>query len=473
MGLCMVAGINNIRYQTLSTLYNQYMKKLALLLTLLSLLSSCQKVGDGPDLLANIRQSKQLVVVTRNAPTTYYDWHDELTGFEYDMTQAFASSLNVEVKYIIKNSTAEILAALASGEAHLAAAGLTKTRERDQKFLFGPVYQQVQQQVVCRRGGPRPKNVADLVGVGLTVPAGTSYVERLVVLKQKHPQLSWETEDDSGTESLLERVWLKKLDCTVADSNITAINRRYYPELQVRFSIAKLEDLAWILPPQADDLAAELQHWFDEFKRTGKLQALFDRYYGFIEIFDFVDTRKFVRSIKNVLPKYRKYFEQAASDYGLDWTLLAAQSYQESHWRALAKSPTGVRGMMMLTRTTARELGIKSRLDPKQSINGGAKYLSKLFKRIPEAVPEQERLWFAMAAYNVGMGHLYDVRALARRLNKDPNRWSDVAEVFPLLTKRKYYKTVKHGYARGREPVRYVQRIRDYHNILLQRLNNH
>lgn len=444
--------------------------RLILLSTLLACLSVSLGACQQDSTLTSIQEKGELIIVTRNAPSTYYELHDEPAGFEYDMTQDFAESLGVKARYILKDTTSEILQAIQSGEAHLAAAGLTKTSERQSNFLFGPIYQEVQQQVVCRRGGPNPKKAEDLNGFHLSIVAGTSYEEKLTELKQQHMHIEWKTENGVDTETLLEQVWLKEIDCTVGDSNIVAINRRYYPELRVRFDLAEPEPLTWILPKNAAELHNNMEEWFWEYKKSGQLEALLEKHYGFIEVFDYVDTRKFVRRIKKVLPKYRKDFETEAAKYELDWLLLAAQAYQESHWRANAKSPTGVRGIMMLTQTTAKEMGVKRRTDPKQSIKGGARYLNNLLKRIPESVTEPDRTWFALAAYNVGMGHMYDARTLARRLKKNPDRWSDLSEVLPLLTRKKYYKTVKHGYARGREPVRYVQRIRDYHDILHQTL---
>ncbi|MGD8783866.1 MAG: membrane-bound lytic murein transglycosylase MltF [Thioalkalispiraceae bacterium] len=437
----------------------------SLLVCLTHLLSACQQE---PSLLDEIRKKGELIVVTRNAPTTFYELHDEKTGFEYEMASAFAKTLDVKPRFIIKDNTSEILAALSSGEAHLAAAGLTKTEKRQDNFLFGPIYQEVQQQVVCRRGGANPKKVEELNGFNLRIASGTSYEEKILRLEKKYPVIEWNIDHEADTETLLEEVWLKKIDCTVSDSTIVAINRRYYPELRVRFDLGEPQHLAWALPSQADDLQDQVEDWFSDYKESGELDALLEKYYGFIEVFDYVDTRRFVRRIRTVLPKYRHVFKKAAAKYNLDWELLAAQAYQESHWRSRAKSPTGVRGIMMLTLTTAKEVGIKSRLNPEQSIWGGAKYFNNLHKRIPDSVTEPDRTWFALAAYNVGMGHLYDARELARRLDKDPDQWHDLSEVLPLLSRKKYYKDLKHGYARGSEPVRYVQRIRDYHDILHQ-----
>ena len=204
--------------------------------------------------------------------------------------------------------------------------------------------------------------------------------------------------------------------------------------------------------------------------KNGELAELKDKYYGYIEVFDYVDTRALTRRIKRLLPKFRPMFEEAEQRHGIDWTLLAAQSYQESHWNPRAKSPTGVRGIMMLTLTTAKEMGIKSRLNAKDNIMGGAKYLSKMQKRLPKSITGHDRERMALAAYNVGFGHLRDAFVLAKRLEKNPDLWSDVSTVMPLLGQKKYYRTLKHGYARGWEPVRYVKRIRDYQDIIVQNL---
>lgn len=429
----------------------------------LIVLGSC---SDGPGRLEKIKAKGELIVLTRNAATTYYEAREGLAGVEYEMATAFAESLGVKARFITKQDVSDLFSAISKGKADIAAAGLTHTEQRASVYHFGPTYQQVTQQLVCRRGGKKPKSLKQLAGIQVEVPRGSSYVTQLEKIKLSHPEVSWTAVDDVSTETLLEKVWLKKLECTVADSNIVAINRRYYPELSVRFNLTEPESLAWVLPSGADDLGDELQQWFEDYQQSGQLADVMHRYYGYIERFDYVDVRAYQRKIKSHLPKYIKHFKQAANQYQLAWTLLAAQAYQESHWRPRAKSPTGVRGMMMLTLTTAKELGIKNRLDPVASIMGGAYYLNKLRKRLPKSVTEPDRTWLALAAYNVGMGHLWDARKLAKRLKKDPDSWQDLATVLPLLSNKKYYRTVKHGYARGNEPVNYVTNIRDYQDIL-------
>jgi membrane-bound lytic murein transglycosylase F len=325
--------------------------------------------------------------------------------------------------------------------------------------------------VVCRRdNGAVPRKVEELVGKNIEVIASSSYVERLQELSQQIPGLKWTEVSDAGTEQLLEKVWLKQIDCTVADSNIVSINRRYYPELLVAFPLAEDQALAWILADNWKHLGPDLEQWLEQIEQNGDLAAIHEKYYGHVDIFDYVDMRQFISRIKTRLPKYREDFVRESKVAGVDWSLLAAQAYQESHWNPHAKSPTGVRGMMMLTLNTAKSVGVKNRLDAKQSIKGGARYLARMIKRVPESVQGENRVWLALAAYNVGFAHLQDARILAEQLGKNPDSWTELKQVLPLLSQKKYYKKLKYGYARGSEPVTYVQRIRDYQQVLLQGL---
>ncbi|MDH5216142.1 MAG: membrane-bound lytic murein transglycosylase MltF, partial [Gammaproteobacteria bacterium] len=325
--------------------------------------------------------------------------------------------------------------------------------------------------VVCRRGNDIPRNIQGLEAVKLLVSTDTSYVETLQNLQTEIPSLNWMANKEFDTEQLLEKVWKNELDCTVADSNIIAINRRYFPELVVAFDLSEPEPISWLLPKDAGDIQEKLNQWYLDIEQRGFLTEIIERYYGFVDLFDYVDIRKFQKRVEHRLPRYQEHFIQAAKQYKIHWTLLAAQSYQESHWRPKAKSPTGVRGMMMLTLPTAREMGVKSRLNARESIYGGARYLAKLRRRIPDSVIEPDRTWMALAAYNVGMGHIYDARSLTKELGKNPDRWSDLQETLPLLSQKQYYKKTKHGYARGSEPVSYVNRIRDFKDLLDQSMS--
>jgi membrane-bound lytic murein transglycosylase F len=412
----------------------------------------------------------KLLVLTRNIPTVYYEGPEGEMGFEYDLVKDFAAHLGLKLELKVMDSVSAVLQAMERGQADLAAAALTLTPERQKRFTFGPKYFTVQQQVVGNRRRPYPRTIEELANFELVVLANSSYVERLRELRRQHPHLHWRETDDYSTDQLLARVWRGEIPCTVADSNIIAINRRYFPELVVAFPISEEQPLAWLVNRREKRLLARLRQWFAAYQDSGRLAELKERYYGYIEIFDYVDTKVFIRLIKEKLPRYRRYFVTYGRRHGIPWTLLAAKAYQESHWDPEATSPTGVRGIMMLTNKTAADLGVKDRLDPEQSIAGGAAYLRNLLDRLPDTIPDNQRLAFAVAAYNIGMGHIYDARVLARKLGLDPDSWKDIKKVLPLLSRKKYYRSLKHGYARGDEAVRYVDRIFNYRNILEQKL---
>ncbi|NII09572.1 membrane-bound lytic murein transglycosylase MltF [Oleiagrimonas sp. C23AA] len=421
----------------------------------------------GPGSLARIHKRGTLIVLTRNAPTTYYIGRDDRAmGAEYARIRDFAASLGVKPVFVVKSSVGGLLHALAKGEGDMIAAGLTPTTARREQFDFGPHYQQVTEEVVCRRGGPRPKSAADLDGVTLKVIADSSYVSRLRALKRQHPALAWTAVKGVGTESLLRQVWKGQLDCTVADSDIVAINRRYFPNLKVAFALSPAQPLAWVMPKGSDELSQAIADWMESAKGRTQLAAIDRQYYSPYKVFDYVDIRTYVRRIDKRYPDYRALFLKAAARYQLPPIILAAQAYQESHWNPAATSATGVRGMMMLTRRTAHQLGVKNRLNVRASIRGGAEYLAHLRQRLPAAIKPPDRIWFALAAYNVGLGHIRDACALAKRLGRNPDQWRSVAQVLPKLSVPRYYRTLKHGYARGNEPVRYIRRIRNYANIL-------
>ncbi len=417
-------------------------------------------------LLEQIKKSGQLVVVTRNSPTTYYQRADRTTGLEYELANMFADELGVELTLIIPDSMNDLLNKLSNNTAHIAAAGLTITKEREKKFRFGPSYQEITEQLIYSVANRRPRNLSDLDGT-LEVMANSSHEERLQNLQKEIKNLSWKSNHELESQELLQMVAANVIDYTIADSNELALIQRFLINLRVAFDISEPQRLAWALPKTDDhSLFREVQKFFNKIKENGELTRMIERNYGHVEDFDYVDTKVFMRHIEKRLPLYQEFFEQAAKEQDVDWRLIAAMGYQESHWNRDAVSPTGVRGIMMLTLRTAKDLGVKNRVDPKSSIFGGAKYFRQMHNRMNEDIPEPDRTWMAMAAYNVGFGHLQDARKITRKLEKNPNLWIDVKQALPLLAKSKWYKQTRFGYARGWEPVHYVENIRGYYDIL-------
>lgn len=436
--------------------------KLAIILCLS--LSACSRP---PSLLEQVRQQNQLIVITRNSSTTYFEGPDGPTGFEYELAKRFADYLGVELHIVIPPNFNDILPLVALGDAHIAAAGLTVTDKRREKVRFGPAYLTITPQLVYRSGTPRPKSLADLNGT-LEVIAGSSHQEYLEQLQRQYPELKWESNSEQNSEELLAMVWQQLIDYTVADSTELSVNRHFYPELSPAFDLGKPESVAWAFSKASDkSLYLAAVTFFNKLKTSGTLKQLVERYFSHVDDFDYVGTRRYQAHVEQRLPAFRDLFIKAAAEVDMDWRLLAAIGYQESHWDPDAVSPTGVRGLMMLTRDAAKDLSIEDRRDPEQSIHGGAEYLLRMRERIPERITEPDRTWLALAAYNVGIGHLEDARILTMKNKGDPDKWVDVKKNLPLLSKEKWFQQTRHGYARGREPVRYVENIRTYYDILV------
>ena len=302
--------------------------------------------------------------------------------------------------------------------------------------------------------------------VSIAVTADSSYVETLNKLASEHEGITFAEDDSRTTEVLLSEVAEQDIDCTVADSNIVQVMRRHFPHLEVAMNLTQGNNLGWYLPAGSDDLAGTTREWMNSTDGDEAIGYIESRYYAYIGEFDFVDLRALNRRIDERLPDFIDRFAEAETTTGMPADLLAALSYQESHWDPAAVSPTGVRGIMMLTRNTAESLGVMDRLDPVAAIDGGARYLADRHRRLPETIPEPDRTFLALASYNIGRGHLLDARQLARELGKNPDSWDDMKEVLPLKADKRYYPSTRYGYARGYEPVHYVQRIRNYRDVI-------
>lgn len=424
--------------------------------------------NDAPTRIEQVERRGSLTLLTRNGASSYFLGADGDTGPEYELVAAFASFIGVDVEVRVADAFSKLAGMLQNGQGDLIAANLTRTPSREALFRFGPDYDQAHTEVVYRRGTQRPRSIEDLVGLRVAVIAGTSYEEILQRAQAELPQLEYEAIEEAGMEDLLLAVSEGHIDATLVDSNILNINRHFYPSLRHGFTLDETQPQAWAFARDDDDSLVQQAYMFMTGAReTGLLASIRDRFFNRNNNLDQVGMFHFLKQVRNRLPQLLPVFQDVAAHHDLDWRLLAAMGYQESHWDPEAQSHTGVRGIMMLTQRTAQQLGLNDRLDPVQSIEGGARYLLRMWNRIPDRIPDPDRTWMALAAYNMGWGHLEDVRVLTQRQGGDPDRWRDVSERLPLLTQEKWYKQTRYGYARGLEAQRYVRNIRNYYDILM------
>lgn len=452
------------------------LKKILILCILLLAFNACDK-RSSPENTAEVAlppapEKNTITFVTLNSPNTYYVNSDkQFAGLEYDLALLFSEYLgeSIHVKFIVADSIEKVIANLINHEADIAASDLTITDERKALIDFSEPYQDVQEQVIYNRetNDNPPKNIKELANAHVVVPAATSFVERLVKLKKSEPNLMWEERNDVHSEKLLEEVAAGDINYTIADSHLVSVLQNYLPNLGVAFSLGNSEKIAWGFPKNGKpELKAKANAFFKKIKQDGTLRNLIDRYHGNAKRLKPIDIETFLSRSRTLLPKYKRLFQQAQEITGLDWRLLAAISYQESHWDTFNTSPTNVRGLMMLTESTADRMGVTDRLDPKQSIPAGAKYITQLVETVPDRVPEPDRTFMALASYNIGYAHVEDARVLAQRLKMNPDSWADVKKTLVMLNDPKYYSSAKYGYCSGGAPVIFVESIRSYYNIL-------
>ena len=436
---------------------------LALLSTLL--LATC---AQPPGVLQQALEAGELRVVTRNSPDAYYLGSHGPEGPAYELASRFAEHLGVALRlYTVRTREAAIQEVVA-GRAHVAAAGLTTGIELPRSAHYGPGYHRVREHLVYRRRDRRPSSIRNAALGQIEAAAGSTHQRTLEELRLQYPELGWVERTGTDTEELLAGVSRGSVQYTLASSTEFALNRVVHPELAIALDLSPERTISWVVSTAGHDrsLLDRVNAFFTGARSEGIIARLLERYYGNQDRFDYLFSRNFLQHVETRLPRYVEWFQEAAAKYQLDWRLLAAMGYQESKWDPGAVSFTGVRGLMQLTEGTAAMMRTGDRLDPRASIFGGARYLAGLLETIPARIGEPDRTWLAVAAYNVGYGHIEDARVLAQQHGRNPDRWEDVREFLPLLAQERWYTRTRRGYARGWEPVRYVDNVQAYLNIL-------
>ncbi len=425
----------------------------------------CGIVQSSNNVLEDILKAGEITVCTRNNAHCYYLYRGQAMGFEYELAKAFADYLGVKLKVKITEKWEGMIPALMKGTGSFIAASMTIMPKRKKWVSFSNGYMPIQQYAIVHRNNKSIRCPDDLAGKTVHIREGTSYEEKLKSLKNKGIDLEIKLHDDLPTEELIRQVAEGKIEVTIADSNIALLNQRYYPKALLACPIGEQEFLGWAVGRNAQNLLYRINCFFKIIKENGKFNEIYNKHYGNIDDFDYVDLRAYHRRLKSRLPKYKKIIMKAADYHDFDWRLIAAQIYQESHFNPHALSYAGAKGLMQLTHSTAQSLGVKDILDPEQNINAGVQHLKNLYNYFEKA-EGLNRLFIALAAYNVGQGHIFDAQNIAREMNLDPYKWSSLSTTLPLLTYRTHYKKATYGYCRGTEPIEYINKIMIYYDIL-------
>ena len=433
-------------------------------IALLPALAGCERTAPGG--LEQIRARAELRVVTLNLPTCYYLGAQRTEGLEYELARAYAGRLGVKLTITPLANEEAMQAELAAGRADIAAASLSDSPEWRRAGDAATPYAHIPQLVVYLRGRVQPRATLQLESARLAVRAGSPQERILQRLKSTvAPALQW-VETAPSSADPIEDVDSGNADYAITDAREFSFSHHLYPNVLVGFALPQERAVQWMARHDAPDLLASVNEFFRGLEASGTLAHLVQQSSGDTRRFAYVESREFQAYVGERLPRFRVWFERAAAQSGIDWRLLAAIGYQESKWDPHAESDVGAQGVMMLTAETAHALGVTDRNNPEQSIFGGARYLAQVRGMIPERIPEPDRTWLTIAAYNVGFGHLEDARVITQTLGKNPDSWTEVRVRLPLLAQQRWYTRVKRGYARGWEPVQFVDRIQRWLRLL-------
>lgn len=412
------------------------------------------------DDMTDIAERRVLRVLTRNSASTYFLWKGQLQGFEYDLAHAFAEREGLRLEVIVPPDGEDLLSWLVEGKGDLIAAAITPTEERrKQDVLFSRPYNYVSQVVVTRALDTELDSIEDLHGRRFHVRRSSSYWETLKTLQASGVHFDLvAVPEDIETEEILARVATHEYDLTLADSHIVGIEMTWREDLRNAFPIGATVPHAWAVRSTNPQLLDAINQFINleykglfynvkhtqYFKNEARIRAV-GRYAGSATLFSPYDT---------IVKKY-------AEQYDFDWRLIVSQMYQESKFDPTARSRAGAAGLMQILPRTAEELGFTDLHDPEVGIQAGLMYMDWLRDRFDPQLAVTDRMWFILASYNAGPGHVRDARRLATRQGLDPNRWfGNVEQAMLLLSRRQYAQEALHGYCRGSEPVNYVSEIR-------------
>jgi len=410
---------------------------------------------------ADIKQSRVLRLLTYNGPTSFFMWKGSLMGFDYDLAMKFAKKHDLELEVIVVPYGEDLVDWLQQNKGDIAGASTTITEERKQRGVaFSAPYVETPEQIVSNSKHPKIETLQDLNGKTITVRAFSSFLDTAKKLQKTGIDVKIKVADPAVSyEQLVNMVASGEVEMTIADANAVEMAAAFHDTLVPGVYVSDPRAQGWMVKPENETLLKNVSAFISEYRNTKNYAKTLKTYFKPSGQFN----KKIAARLKpgEELSPYDNLVKEVALKYELDWRLVTAQMWQESSFNPKAESPVGAQGLLQVMPRTAEEMGYPPPLfEPKRAVQAGVKYLDWIRDRFDTDVTLENRLWFALAAYNAGIGHLYDAQRLAKELGYDPNVWFDNVENAMLkLAEPRYFKKARYGYARGAEPVEYVRNI--------------
>ncbi len=409
-----------------------------------------------------IKKRRVLRVLLRNNAASYFLYRGELMGFEYELAREFADYHGLRLEVVVPPSHRELTTWLQEGRADIAMGFIEPSkRQRSLGIEFSRPYHYARQHIVVQKKDPS-KTLEDLDHRTLFVRHNSSYWERLSDLQRAGARFQLRaTNDNVETEQLIKMVSRGKYKATMAGEHLLDIELANGVPVRSAYVLDETAAHAVAMRKRNPKLKQALDAFVKQVYKSEFYNVTYTKYFKSRRSMQRLARGRVVDPLRGQISPYDDLVRKYADRYGFDWRLVTAQMYQESRFNPKAKSQVGARGLMQLMPRTAKEMGVKNTSDPAHNIKGGIKYMDWLRDRFDSKLPIPERLWFTLAAYNAGAGHVHDARRLAKQEGYDPDRWFDHTEkAMLLLAKKKYARKARYGFVNGREPVNYVRDIR-------------
>jgi len=428
--------------------------------------------------LSGMKKRGSIRVLTRNNAVTYFLHKGNAYGFDTDLIKRFARTQGLRVEIVIPKNAADLMALLHEGKGDVIAADFSVTPERKALVDFSLPYLYVNEMLVKHKDDAL-KAPEGLKGKTIHVRAASSYRSTLEKLQERYGFTISFVDESLETEIILRKIEEGEFQYTLADDNILKVEQSYGRAVEAAFAMTHApkgaldllnkkrkgaREIAFAMRQNSPELKRALDRFVRNTYRGVEYNILKRRYF---------DTRRVQRSDKiavkegdKTLSPFDDIIKKYATQYGLDWRLLAALAYQESRFKPNAKSWVGALGLFQVMPSTGAEMGFHRLRDVEQSTHAGVRYLAKLIGEFDESLDYRQRVRFALASYNAGRGHVDDARILAKAQGLDPDRWfQNVEKAMLLLQTPEHASRARHGYCRGVEPVRYVSEIQSRYDV--------